>query len=194
MKLKSYFLFGLVTLFMAACSNDYEDWKQQATNEQGTAITFGNGSVAEVSVIDFATIPDDQDSIQVCRITEPTSSYKETESTYTITLGDKTFKLDNEGRMLYSDFKAYVEGTFGKNPNYIREIAAIVTAYTGDGKTAVKQTLATSGSFTIKAKTVAPFIDKSYYLVGNMLLMLRAETVSTISRLSLFLHLMMKEE
>ena len=111
MKLKSYFLFGLVTLFMAACSNDYEDWKQQAINEQGSAITFGNGSVAEVPYIDFATIPDTQDSVQVCKISAPTSSYEETENTYTITLGDKTFKLDEEGRMLYSDFKAYVEGT-----------------------------------------------------------------------------------
>ena len=168
MKLKSYLLFGLATLFMASCSNDYEDWKQQATNEQGSAITFGNGSIAEVPYIDFATIPDSQDSVQVCKITAPTSSYKETENTYTITMGNKTFKLDEEGRMLYSDFKTYVEATYGKNPNYIREIAAIVTAYTGDGKTAIKQILATSGTFAIKAKTVAPFIDKSYYLVGNI--------------------------
>lgn len=173
MKLKSYLLFGLATLFMAACSNDYEDWKQQATNEQGAAITFGSGSVAEVAVIDFATIPTDQDSVQICTITAPTSSFKETESKYEITLkannNETTLDIDDEGRVLYSDFKKFVETTFGLNPNYTREINAIVTAYTGDGKTAVKNILASSGTFNVKAKTVAPYIDPDgYYYIGAL--------------------------
>lgn len=173
MKLKSYLLFGLATLFMAACSNDYEDWKQQATNEQGTAITFGSGSVAEVALIDFATIPVDQDSVKICDITAPTSSYKETESKYEITLTangkEVTLDMDNEGRVLYSDFKQFVEGTFGKNPNNTNVMDAIVTAYTGDGKTAVKNVLTTSGTFNVKTKVQAPFIDPNgYYIVGNI--------------------------
>ena len=173
MKLKSYLLFGLATLFMAACSNDYEDWKQQATNEQGTAITFGSGSVAEVALIDFATIPVDQDSVKICDITAPTSSYKETESKYEIILKangkEVTLDMDNEGRVLYSDFKQFVEGTFGKNPNNTNVMAAIVTAYTGDGKTAVKNVLTTSGTFNVKTKVQAPFIDPNgYYIVGNI--------------------------
>lgn len=44
---------------------------------------------------------------------------------------------------------------------------AVVTAYTGDGKTAVKSVLATSGTFTVSAKTNAPQIAKAYYIVGG---------------------------
>lgn len=56
---------------------------------------------------------------------------------------------------------------FGKNPNNTNVMNAVVTAYTGDGKTAVKSVLATSGTFTVSAKTNAPQIAKAYYIVGG---------------------------
>ena len=182
MKLKSYLLFGLAALGLMSCDKDFADWKQQATNEQPSAVTFGNGSVAEVALIDFATIPEDQDSVKVCNITAPTSSYAETSNVYEITFSangeDLLLKLDSEGRVLYSEFKAFVEKQFGMNPNFIREISAKVTAYTGDGKTAIKQELATSDAFNVKAKVKAPFIDPDgYYYVG-------AETSKKVYKLS----------
>ena len=170
MKLKSYLLLGFAALAMTACDKDFDDWGQQATNTQPDAVTFGSGSVASVALIDFANIPEGQDSIQVCTITAPTSSYDETANKYVLTLnGEKDFELDAEGRIVYADFVSYVEGKYGKNPNYVREMTAVVTAYTGDGKTAVENILATSGTFDVKAKTTAPFIDSDgYYLVGNI--------------------------
>ena len=172
MKFKYLFL-GFAALLMTACDKDFDDWGQQAGNEQGSAVTFGNGSVAEVEVINFADIAEGQDSVQVCKITAPTSSYAETANVYEVTFSAKgeelTMKLDSEGRVLYSDFKKFVEDVFGMNPNNTNVINAVVVAYTGDGKTAVKSVLATSGTFSVKAKTDAPFIDPDgYYIVGNI--------------------------
>ena len=173
MKLKSYLLLGMAALGLMACDKDFGDWKQQATNDQPAIISFGNGSVAEVEVINFADIEDGQDSVQVCKITAPTSSYAETANTYEITFSAKgeelKLKLDSEGRVLYKDFKQFVEKVFGLNPNNTNVINAVIVAYTGDGKTAVKSVLATSGTFSVKAKTDAPFIDPDgYYIVGNI--------------------------
>ena len=173
MKLKSYLLLGMAALGLMACDKDFGDWKQQATNDQPAIISFGNGSVAEVEVINFADIAEGQDSVQVCKITAPTSSYAETANIYEITFSAKgeelNLKLDSEGRVLYNDFKQFVEKVFGLNPNYIREISAVVTAYTGDGKTAVKNVLASSATFSVKAKTAAPFIDPDgYYYIGAL--------------------------
>lgn len=159
---------------MTACNEDFDDWKQQATNTQGATVTFGNdGSVAEAALIDFATIPEDQDSVKVCTITEPTSSYSKTVNKYVITLNakgvEKKFDLDDEGRVLAKDLREFIETNYGKNPNNTNVMTAVVTAYTGNGATAVKNVLATSGSFTVKAKVKAPFIDPAgYYIVGNV--------------------------
>ena len=178
MKLKSYLLLGIAALAFAACNEDIDDWKQQATNEPTQAVSFGGGSVAEVALIDFATIPVDQDSVKICNITAPTSTYKETESKYEIKLigtkkdGSKvhhTLDMDGEGRVLCTDFVTFVETVFGKNPNNTNVMNGEVTAYTGDGKTAVKNVLATSGTFNVKVKVKAPFIDPNgYYIVGNV--------------------------
>ena len=178
MKLKSYLLLGIAALAFAACNEDIDDWKQQATNEPTQAVSFGGGSVAEVALIDFATIPVDQDSVKICNITAPTSTYKETESKYEIKLigtkkdGSKvhhTLDMDGEGRVLCTDFVTFVETVFGKNPNNTNVMNGEVTAYTGDGKTAVKNVLATSGTFNVKVKVKAPFIDPDgYYIVGNV--------------------------
>ena len=178
MKLKSYLLLGIAAVTFAACNEDFDDWKQQATNEQPQAVSFGNGSVAEVAVIDFATIPENQDSVKICNITAPTSTYNETESKYTIKLtgtkkdGSKVYQtldMDGEGRVLYKDFATFVEAVYGKNPNNTNVMDGEATAYTGDGKTAVKNVLVVSGTFNVKVKVKAPFIDPNgYYIVGNV--------------------------
>lgn len=107
MKFKYLFL-GFAALLMTACDKDFDDWGQQGGNEQGSAVTFGNGSVAEVALINFGEIPEDQDSVQVCAITAPTSSYSQTSNKYSITLNatdtggnsySETLDLDDEGRV-----------------------------------------------------------------------------------------------
>lgn len=178
MKFKSYLLLGFAAVAFAACNEDFDDWTQQTANEQPETVSFGGGSVSEVSLIDFAAIPDNQDSVKICNITAPTSTYTVTENKYTIKLtGTKkdgtqvhqTLDIDSEGRVLYKDFVTFVESVFGKNPNNTNVMDGEVTAYTGDGKTAVKSVLAVSGTFNVKVKVKAPFIDPAgYYIVGNV--------------------------
>lgn len=162
---------GLAALAMASCDESFNDWEQQASNTQPATVTFGDGSVAEVGLIDFATFPEeitDADSTQVCVITAPTSSYASTSNEYYITLnGEQTFSINASGKMLTSELKTYVEGKYGKNP-VERDMSATLTAYTGDGNTAV-QTGFSSSPFTVRVKPDAPFIDPDgYYVVGNI--------------------------
>lgn len=171
MKAKTYLIAALAALSLASCDESFDDWTQQSANTQPNTVTFGNGSVAEVGLIDFSTFPSeitDADSTQVCVITAPTSSYSPTTNEYYITFnGEKTFSINANGKMLTSELKDYVEGKYGKKP-VENDISAALTAYTGDGKTAV-QTSFTSSPFTVKAKPDAPFIDPDgYYIVGNI--------------------------
>jgi hypothetical protein len=170
MKLKSLFILGLSTLALASCNQDFNDWTNQSTNTQGDAVKFGNGSVSEVDVINMANVPDGTDSIKVCNITAPTSTYSTTANSYFIYFdeGKSAYKIDNQGRMKYSDFKTYTESTYGKRP-VERDMAATITAYTGDGKTAVKSIIAKSETFQVKAIPVSPYIDANgYYIVGSL--------------------------
>lgn len=177
MKLKSYILLGFAALAMTACNEDFNDGiVQQGINKQPATVSFGNGSVTEVALIDFATLPADlgsSDSVQVCKITAPTSTYESTSSKYVLTLNGGTanaidLALDNEGRVLASELRSYVEKVYGMNPKNINNMTATVTAYTGDGNTAVKQVLATSGTFNVQVKVLAPNIEPKYYFTGTL--------------------------
>lgn len=168
MKLKSYLLAGLATLALSACNEDFGDWQQQATNSQGATVTFGEGSVTEVGVIDFATIEEGA-PIQVCTIVPPTSSIEESDIFYTITLGEgdnaQAFTLNADGTMAYDDLKSYVEGTYGKAPKE-NVIKAVVTSEIGSKET---KTRFTSEQFNVTAKPDAPWIDpEGYYVVGSI--------------------------
>lgn len=172
MKLKSYMIAAVALMGLTACNEDFGDWTNQAGNKQEAAINFGNGKVTEVGVIDLAQYPKapaDTDSVKVCTIVAPTTTYKETTNLYFINLGDKEYAVSVTGNMLVKDLKAHVEKTFGLRP-VERTVTTTVTAYTGDGKTAVKNTLvAQSGKFNVKVIPQAPFIDeKGYYIVGNV--------------------------
>ena len=157
---------------MTACNEDFADWTNQATNAQGEAVNFGDGKVSSVGVINLAqypTEPTDLDSVKVCDIVAPTTSYEQTVNKYFINLGDKQYQLSATGNMLLKDLADYMSKTFGPKPVQ-RDFTATVTAFTGDGKTAIKQNLAaTSGKFDLKVVQVGPFIDPNgYYLVGNV--------------------------
>lgn len=161
-------MLGLATFALASCDEDFNDWTSQQTNTQGETISFGNGSVSEVAVINMANVADGTDSIQICNITEPTSTYSTTANKYVVDFGDKTYSMDSKGRMKYSDLKTYVESSYGKKP-VERDIAATITAYTGDGNTAVKSILTKSDVFNVKVIPASPYIDPNgYYLVGSI--------------------------
>lgn len=160
-------LFGMALLAsFAACTDDYTDWADPQSTAQSDAVTFGDGSVSAVSLIDFADIADDQTSVKVCNLQAPSASDDGYTASYKIHLGNNTYDLDANGNMSVADLKDYIESTYGKAPTE-RDITASVEMWLSNGTTAVKT--ATSSTFTVKALLVAPFISESYYVVGGAL-------------------------
>ena len=153
-------------LLMASCTDDYKDWSEPQKYAQPETVSFGDGSVSSVSVINFADLAVDQELVKVCNINAPTASDELYAPVYSITIGEKTFALDNEGQMKVSDLVSYIESNFGKAPTQ-RDVEATVSMWLDNGGTSVK--MATSAPFTISAIPDAPFIDPNgYYLVGNI--------------------------
>lgn len=148
---------------MVACTDDYTDWATPQTNPQEDAVAFGNGSVTPVDVINLADVTEDK--VQVASIVAPTSSNAAYAPIVKINLGDKTFDIDNEGKMATADLATYISEKYGKRPTE-RDIDATLDAWVSNGSTTVK--LATSETFQVKAIPEAPFIDEGYYLVGDM--------------------------
>ena len=157
-------LLGMTLLMsMVACTDDYTDWATPQTNPQEDAVAFGNGSVTPVDVINLADVTEDK--VQVASIVAPTSSNAAYAPIVKINLGDKTFDIDNEGKMATADLATYISEKYGKRPTE-RDIDDTLDAWVSNGSTTVK--LATSETFQVKAIPEAPFIDEGYYLVGDM--------------------------
>ena len=148
---------------MVSCTEDYTDWSNPQVNAEPKAVEFGNGSVTPVDVIDLANVTEEK--VQVASIVAPTSSDAGYTPTIKINLGDKTFDIDNDGKMATADLATYIAETWGKRP-IERDINATLDAWISNGSTAVK--MATSETFQVKAIPVAPVIDEGYYLVGDM--------------------------
>ncbi len=152
---------------LVACTGDYTDWAAPQHNDQPATVTFGNGSVTEVGVIDFAAFAEEQKDVQVCQIVAPTSSSeKYSIVSYTLNLGDKQYSLTSDGSMTIEELKAHVESIYGKAPEQ-RDMQATVSQWISDGKTSIKTS--TSAIFLVKAKLTAPHISQNYYVVGGVL-------------------------
>ena len=149
---------------VAACTDDYNDWTTPQEIPAPDAVSFGDGSVTAVDVIKFADIAADQQTVKVCNITAPTASDEAYTPSYTITLGDQTYDVAEDGSMAVSDLTSYVDAVYGKAPTQ-RDIAATVSAWLGNGSTTVKT--ATSATFNVSVLPDAPFIDEGYWLVGD---------------------------
>ncbi len=160
---KKIFLGMALVGLLAACTDDYKDWLTPSVVNQPETVSFGDGSVSTVGVIDFNTVTDEM--VKVCSITAPTASDASFTPSYTITLGgEKTFDIGADGLMKASDLQDYVVSQFGRRP-VERTIEATVSMWLSNGTTAVKT--ATSGIFHITAIPKAPQISQNYYIVGG---------------------------
>lgn len=157
-------LLGMTLLMaMVSCTEDYTDWSKPQVNAEPKAVEFGNGSVTAVDVINLANVTEEK--VQVASIVAPTSSDAGYTPTIKINLGDKTYDIDNDGKMATADLASYISETYGKRP-IERDIDATLDAWISNGSTVVK--MATSETFQVKAIPVAPVIEEGYYLVGDM--------------------------
>lgn len=148
---------------MVSCTEDYTDWGNPQSNPKEEAVSFGNGSVTPVDVINLADVKTEK--VKVASIVAPTSSNAAYTPTYKINIGGRAFDIDAEGNMAKADLVNYIVDKFGKRPTE-RDIDATLDAWVSNGVTAVK--MATSEKFQIKAIPKAPVIDEGYYLVGDM--------------------------
>ena len=160
-------LFSVLVLAssLAACTGDYTDWAKPQHYDQPATVTFGNGSVTEVGLIDFAKVS--TATVQVCTIKAPTSSDESYTPMYKITLGDgtvdETYDLAADGSIDAEILQNFILDHYGKAP-YERIIPAYVSMWVSNGTTAIR-TL-TSEVFNIKAKLDAPELPDNLYLLG----------------------------
>ena len=148
---------------MVSCTEDYTDWGNPQSNPQEEAVSFGDGSVTPVDVIDLAKV--ETEKVKVASIVAPTSSNAAYTPNYKINFDGQSFDIDADGNMAKADLVNYITNKYGKRPTK-RDIDATLDAWQSNGSTAVK--MVTSETFQVKAIPEAPFIDAAYYLVGDM--------------------------
>ena len=148
---------------MVSCTEDYTDWGNPQSNPQEEAVSFGDGSVTPVDVINLANVKTEK--VKVASIVAPTSSDAAYTPTYKINFDGQTFDIDAEGNMATADLVNYIVEKFGKRPTE-RDVDATLDAWVSNGATAIK--MATSETFQVKAIPEAPVIEEGYYLVGDM--------------------------
>ena len=151
---------------MVSCTEDYTDWANPQSNpDTEEAVSFGDGSVTPVGVINLADVTGDK--VKVASIVAPTSTKETYAPFFKINLGGQSFDIDADGNMAKADLVNYITNTYGKRP-IERDIDATLDAWQSNGSTAAKVKMATSETFQVKAVPEAPFIDAAYYLVGNL--------------------------
>ncbi len=148
---------------MVSCTEDYTDWGNPQTNPQEEAVSFGDGSVTPVDVINLANVKTEK--VKVASIVAPTSSDAAYTPNYKINFDGQSFDIDADGNMATAELTSYIVDKYGKRPKE-RDIDATLDAWVSNGSTAVK--MATSATFKVKAIPEAPVIEEGYYLVGNM--------------------------
>ena len=157
-------LLGMTLLMsMVSCTEDFTDWGKPQTNPQEDAVTFGNGSVAPVDVINLADVKTEK--VKVASIVAPTSSNATYTPNYKINFDGQSFDIDADGNMATAELTSYIVDKWGKRP-LERDIDATLDVWVSNGSTAVK--MATSATFQVKAIPEAPVIEEGYYLVGDM--------------------------
>ena len=152
-----------MTLLLASCTEDFKDWAEPQSNPQGQVITFGNGSVNPVGVIDLAEVPDSVEMIKVCDITAPATSDTAYAPVYTIYLNGQEFPLNVDGTMSVADLESYVISLFGKAPEP-RVLTAQVKCVMTNGTTAIT---IMSDPFEITVIPEPATMPDLWYLVGS---------------------------
>lgn len=177
-------LLGMTLLMsMVSCTEDYTDWGNPQSNPKEEAVSFGNGSVTPVDVINLADVKTEK--VKVASIVAPTSSNAAYTPNYKINFDGQSFDIDADGNMATAELTSYIVDKWGKRPTE-RDIDATLDAWVSNGSTAVKMT--TSATFQVKAIPEAPVIEDGYYLVGDMFNVEAVDGWNTVSAKQAFKH------
>ena len=100
-------LFGIALVAsLAACTDDYKDWLFPQVVDQPVTVSFGDGSVTTIGVIDLNNITDE--NVKVCSITAPTASKEGFEPIYNISIGDASYNISADGAMSVADLQTNI--------------------------------------------------------------------------------------
>ena len=168
---------------MVSCTEDYTDWANPQTNPEEEAVSFGDGSVTPVDVINLADVTGDK--VKVASIVAPTSTKDTYTPSFKINFDGQSFDIDADGNMAKADLVNYITNKYGKRPTE-RDIDATLDAWVSNGSTAAK--MATSETFQVKAIPEAPVIENGYYLVGDMFNAEGVDGWNTVSDKQAFKH------
>lgn len=160
---KIFFAFACAAT-LTACNENFEDWAKPQTNDEPTTVSFGNGSVSEVGVIDMANLLDGQSTVKVCNITAPTASKEGYDATYKLNLGNQSYDIAIDGEMSVADFTKYLSDNGILRPIEYA-IPSTVEMWLSNGVSSIKT--ATSSEFNVKVKPQAPVIEDTYYITGT---------------------------
>lgn len=160
--LNTLLLASVFAIGFTACDEDYnkdvaepQSWEQ----EEARNISF---TASPIAAIDLNTITSDM--VSVSAFTPPAVENATIEG-YEINLDGKvSLSMDEKGQVKVSELQDAVVSLYGKRPE-ARDMQMIANVLVGmDGQVL----RATSGDMKLTVTPRAPFIDKAYYLIGNM--------------------------
>ena len=168
--ISKYLAFAILGLATASCGDDYNDWANPQTNPQEDAITIPGFTASATSAINFANVSEDSVntfSLSTAALPEGFAlADARIELTPQDVAGAKTTTLnaDLEGKAASSELSDLVVSSYGKRPTARTFDAHVYVDAVKDGQAV----LIDAGKINVIATPKAPFIDKAYYLVGNM--------------------------
>lgn len=170
-KLSLYITLALVSLFLGACSDEYQPWSEPQANQQEDAITFPGLKALEVAPQDLATVGE-----QVPLFTLTSAQLPEGFELQNARVELLAYDLNNDGitpttiqtsvdgKAITKDMQAIAEKYYGKRPEAHRYTAHVYLNAVKGGQAV----LIDAGNIMLTVTPAAPFIDEAYYIVGDM--------------------------
>ena len=169
-KLSLYVSIALAGLFMGSCSDDFTNWANPQTNPQEDAITIPGFTATAGQAINFANV--ETDSVSTFTLSEAALPAGFTLEKARLELTPQgvenatktTVNASPEGKGAVADLASALESAFGKRPTARTFDAHVYVNAVKEGQAV----LIDAGNINLVMTPKAPFIDKNYYLVGNM--------------------------
>ena len=159
--MKKFLYIAAMTLLLASCTEDYKDWAEPQSNPQGEVITFGNGSITPVGVIDFAEVTEER--VKVCDIVAPSSNDTTFKSEPIILLNGQEFVLGLDGTLDADELQNFVTSTYGRAPEPRVLTAQVIWVMTNG----VTSTTIKSAPFEVTVIPAPIAVPDLWYLVGS---------------------------
>ena len=169
MKISKYFMIALSGLFMASCSEDFDDWANPQSNPQEDAIVIPGFTATAVDAINLAGA-----EASVATFTLSESALPEGFELKNARLSMTPADVENatpvvvaaeiDGMAATADLQSLVEQAYGKRPVNRTFKADVIVNAIKDGQAVYIN----AGTIAVNIIPEAPFIASAYYLIGDV--------------------------